>query len=103
MEKQYLFLKSVSCRPTFHLDMSSEERQVMMQHIAYWTEITKSGNGIIFGAVAEATGNWGLGIIEIESENEVLNLIDNDPAFIGKLMTYEYHPIRIGMIRGMTK
>jgi len=100
MEKKHFLLKSTACRPTFQMDMTDAERAVMHQHIAYWKEKTEKGISIIFGAVMDTSDVWGLGIVEVENENEIQPLIDADPAYLDHLMTYQYFPMRVGMIRG---
>ncbi len=37
-EKKYFVLKILPTRPTFMQDMTEEERNIMLQHIAYWTD-----------------------------------------------------------------
>ena len=100
MEKKHFFLRSHSPRPTFQMDMTPEERAIMMEHIAYWKGITEKGDCIIYGPVMEPTEVWGLAIVEVGDEAEVKRFIKNDPAFLGKIMTYEYFPMRVGMVRG---
>jgi hypothetical protein len=34
----YFFVKTNNPRPTFHLDMTADERDTMRRHVAYWTE-----------------------------------------------------------------
>jgi uncharacterized protein YciI len=99
MEKKYFLLKSRAYRQTFHLDMTDEERAIMQQHIAYWKDKTEKGICVVFGPVMEPSGNWGLGIVEVDNEEEAARLIDQDPAKIGGLMAYEIFPMKIGMIR----
>lgn len=99
MEKKYYFLRSHSPRPTFQLDMTPEERAIMMQHIAYWRGITEKGKCIVYGPVMESSDPWGLAIVEVDDEAEVKQFIESDPAKVGQIMTYEYFPMRVGLIR----
>jgi uncharacterized protein len=57
-------------RPTFALDMSDEEREIMNRHAAYWQPYVDSGQMLVFGPVLDDTGSWGLGVIEAEDEDE---------------------------------
>src|SRR3954447_4948568 len=57
-------------RPTFALDMSDEEREIMSRHAAYWQPYIDSGQMVVFGPVLDDTGSWGLGVIEAEDEDE---------------------------------
>lgn len=44
-------------------DMTEEERDIMLQHIAYWTDKADKGIAIAFGPVFHPNGGYGLGII----------------------------------------
>jgi uncharacterized protein YciI len=55
-------------RPTFALDMTDEEREIMGRHAAYWQPVIDSGQMVIFGPVLDTTGSWGLGVVEAEDE-----------------------------------
>jgi uncharacterized protein len=57
-------------RPTFALDMTDEERDIMGRHAAYWQPFIDSGQMVVFGPVLDATGSWGLGVVEAEDEDE---------------------------------
>ena|SRR5665213_2081207 len=92
MEKKYFFLRSHSPRPTFQMDMTPEERAIMMEHIAHWKAITEKGFCIVYGPVMEPPDAWGLAIVEVEDEEQVKRFIESDPAFIGKIMTYGILP-----------
>jgi hypothetical protein len=51
-------------RPTFALDMSDEGREIMARHAQHWRPLVESGQMVIFGPVLDATGSWGLGVVE---------------------------------------
>lgn len=76
-------------RPTFMQDMTDEERGIMQQHIVYWNDIMNKGMVLAFGPVLDPQGVYGLGIVEVENEQQVKHLIENDPA--NGLNTYEYY------------
>jgi len=43
----YYFLKLNPCRPTFAQDMTEEERAIMLQHVAYWTDLMNKGHVVV--------------------------------------------------------
>jgi uncharacterized protein YciI len=88
----HFFLKLVPCRPTFAQDMSPEERAIMQQHIAYWTELMKQGKVHVFGPVFDPNGAYGMGVIEMENDAEVSKFVAGDPA--SKINHYEVYPMR---------
>ncbi len=85
----YYFLKLIPNRPTFSQDMSAEERAIMMQHIAYWTNFMNQGKVAVFGPVADPAGVYGIGVVEAENEDELTRFMDNDPA--ATINSYEYY------------
>lgn len=74
------------------MTMTDNERAIMMQHITYWTEILKQGKVYAFGPVMDPKGPYGLGIVAVDSEQELKDFIANDPA--GKINKYEYFPMK---------
>ena len=67
-------------RPTFALDMSDEEREVMGRHAAYWQPFIDSGQMVVFGPVLDSAGSWGLGVLEAEDEDELRAFAAGDPV-----------------------
>jgi uncharacterized protein YciI len=89
--KKYFALKLNPNRPDFAQTMTEQERDIMQQHISYWKEYMEQGIMLIFGPVLDPKGAYGLGIIAVDSEEQVNRLIDNDPA--SKINSYEYYPM----------
>lgn len=69
-------------RPTFMLDMTQEEREVMMAHSLYWRKLLAEGNAVAFGPVGGPSGGFGLGIIKASDETALLALQAEDPAIL---------------------
>jgi len=76
-------------RPTFMQDMTDEERDIMQRHIQYWNDYMAKGMVLAFGPVLDPQGVYGLGIVEVENEQQVQEMIANDPA--NGLNRYEYY------------
>ncbi|WP_223589951.1 YciI family protein [Neobacillus bataviensis] len=92
--KIHFMLKSTPPRATFHQDMTEEERNIMLQHIAYWTEKQNQGIALVFGPVLNPKEPHGLAIIEVENEDQVPKLIAEDPAVMAGVMTVEFYPMK---------
>jgi len=45
-------------RPTFALDMSDEEREIMARHAEAWRPWVESGQMVIFGPVLDASRSF---------------------------------------------
>jgi uncharacterized protein YciI len=89
-----------SPRPTFALDMTEEEREIMGRHAAYWRPLVESGQMVVLGPVLDTTGSWGLGVIEAEDEDELRAFAANDPAVTSGTATIELGKMLAGFVRG---
>lgn len=99
---QYFFLRLLPPRSTFPQDITEAEKQVMQEHITYWKKWTEQGTMIVFGPVLDPEGTYGVGIVEVESEDDILNLITNDPVTKANLGKYEFFPMKVGAVRSHT-
>lgn len=70
----------VGLRPNFALDVSDEEMAVMGRHAAHWQRYIDSGQMVFFGPVLDSTGSWGLGVVEADSEDEIVAFAAADPV-----------------------
>jgi uncharacterized protein YciI len=86
-------------RPTFALDMSDEEREVMGRHAAYWKRYVDSGHMVIFGPVLDDSGSWGLGVVEAEDEDELRAFAAGDPAVAAGIAQLEFGKMLAGFVR----
>jgi len=50
------------------------------------------GSVIVYGPVMDPKGGYGIGVVEVESEEHLRILTSNDPAV--KINTYEMFPMR---------
>jgi len=87
----YFFIRTQNPRPTFHLDMTAEERSIMERHVAYWSEKATQGIAIAFGPVMDPRGVYGIGVYQVKDEAEMRALLDQDPA--KGLLQYEVLPM----------
>jgi len=88
----YYFLKLNPCRPTFAQDMTEEERAIMLQHVAYWTDLMNKGHVVVFGPVMDPKEVYGIGVIDVSTVEQLKDLIKNDPAT--SINRYEYYSMR---------
>jgi uncharacterized protein len=92
MDKQFYAVHLLPLRTDFATTMTDQERAIMMQHVAYWNEILNQGKVYAFGPVIDPKGIYGLGIVAVDSEQELKDIIADDPA--GKINKYEYFPMK---------
>ena len=91
MSKKYFALKLIPPRPTFAQDMTDKERSIMQEHVGYWMELMKQGKVVVFGPVLDPQSVYGLGVVGVDSEEEVKQMTANDPAI--NINRYEYYPM----------
>jgi hypothetical protein len=91
-ELQHYFLKLNPPRASFTLDMTTEERAVMLAHVQYWMPFIQDGTVIVLGPVADPIGGYGIAIIGVNDKSLLDRLVTDDPA--NGLCSYEIHPMR---------
>jgi uncharacterized protein len=89
--RMYFFVRTQNPRPTFHLDMTAEERAVMERHVAYWSEKAADGIALVFGPVMDPKGVYGIGVYQVQDGAQMHDLLENDPA--NGLLEYETLPM----------
>lgn len=96
-------LRLMPPRPSFALDMTPQEQDVMASHAQYWSTHMESGRVILFGPVLDPAGVWGLLALEVQSEEELHSLKDADPTLAGiPGMQWEVLPFLTAVVRPHT-
>lgn len=93
-EKQHYLLKIIATRTTFSQDMTEEEREIMGQHVGYWTDKQNQGIVAVFGPVLNPNDPHGIVIIEVEKLEQVPALIGEDPGVIAGILKTEFYPMK---------
>ena len=93
MADAHFVYKLIPPRPTFALDMTGDEQAIMGQHAGYWKELLDQGRVVVFGAVLDPSGAWGLAVVEADSPEAVRALGDGDPAVVSQMCTYDVFPM----------
>ena len=89
---EHYFLKLNPPRPTFSVDMSDEERELMQRHVTYWSGHLDEGRLVVFGPVAHPEGGYGVAIARAEDEAAVQQMIAGDPVIVdGDGFAYEVY------------
>ena len=91
--KKYFVLKLIPPRPTFAEDMTEKERDIMKQHATYWKDKADHGIAVVYGPVLDPKGMYGLGIIEVDNEDQALTFAANDPTVKSGLNKVEINPM----------
>ena len=92
----------IAPRPTFAVDMTDEEAEIMGRHAAYWQPWIESGQMVVFGPVLDTTGSWGLGVVEAEDEDELRAFAAGDPVVTTGTAQIEIGKMLDGFVRSGT-
>jgi uncharacterized protein YciI len=98
----YFFVKLIGPRPTFAMDMSDEEQQLMVQHGKYLLSAYEAGKLHIYGPVMHPDGAFGMAVFDVADESAVRKVMDEDPSVLSGMNRYEVYPMMIGALRGIT-
>ena len=71
----------------------------MARHGEHWQPWIDSGRMVVFGPVLDATGSWGLGVLEAEAEEEVRAHAARDPAVTTGTAQVEIGTMLAGFVR----
>ena len=82
-------------RPTFAQDMGPAEAEVMNRHVEYWQGLLNREVALAFGPVLHPEDPWGLGLLDLEDEQEARAIGDGDPAVETGTCTYELVPMQL--------
>ena len=96
----HFFMRLNPPRPDFATTMTPEEKDMMGQHSAFLRELLAQGKLILAGPVLDPQGAFGLGVVEVESHEEALQIAATDPSVKSGMNRYDVIPMRVGMLRG---
>jgi uncharacterized protein len=99
MPKQHYFFKLIPPRPTFMQDMTDEERRLMDEHGRYFQEHFAAGKVLLFGPVMASGGAFGVGVLEVDNEEDAQRFGEGDPSVRAGLNRFEIHPMRVSAAR----
>jgi len=78
--------------------MTEEESAIMHEHFYYLKDLLEKNILILAGPVT--TGDFGLAVIETNSEEEARTIMENDPAVKKNVMSVKLYPYRVSLLRG---
>ena len=77
------------------------EGEVLAAHLQYLQELLGSGQAVMFGRTTnEDISTFGIVVFEADDEAAALQIMNNDPAVKGGIMTADLFPYRIAGLRG---
>jgi hypothetical protein len=98
-QQRYFLCRLIPPRTDFAVTATAEERALMREHAAYWQANMAAGKVIVFGPVADPTGDWGMGVVRSPDENGVKTMQAGDPVMRVTGFRYEILPMYTAVIR----
>jgi uncharacterized protein YciI len=95
----YLVFRLIPARPTFVEDMTPDEAAIVAEHAEHWRPQLEAGKLVVFGPVLDASGAWGLGVLEADSEEDALALSGTHLAVTSGIGRYEVGTMLSGFVR----
>jgi uncharacterized protein YndB with AHSA1/START domain/uncharacterized protein YciI len=93
-EDRYFLLRLHAPRPTFAMDMTAEERELMGNHSKYLAGHLAAGRVLAFGPVIDPAGPWGMGIVRAPDETAARVITAEDPVITSNRgFRYDVFPI----------
>ena len=100
----FFLLKGIPPRATFDKEMSDEENKALKLHFDYWRKLAVARINVFFSPVADASGSWGMAIVEVSSEQEAADIRDNDPIILAQIGFRVFiYPLSFPIMRNSAK
>ncbi len=94
LEKKIFLIKNIVLDPGSRPECSRSPREIMQEHIAFWTDQAEKGLAVLFGSVSDAQGEYGLAVVEVDDEKQIRSIVAEDPAFKAGLLQPKIQPMR---------
>ena len=98
--KQFLYLLKPARLGMVTEGPTPTESEAVSRHFAYLTDLTNKGVMILVGRTQNNDeSTLGIAIFEAGDESAARNIMENDPAVKGGVMTAELYPYQIALMR----
>jgi uncharacterized protein len=76
---------------------TKEEQEKLQSHFLYLQDMLEKGKLVLAGPCLDAS--FGVVILQNTNEEEAQEIMENDPAVKGKIMTANLYPFRVSLIK----
>jgi uncharacterized protein YciI len=87
-----LFALFLTKGPIWTSEETPELSKLQVMHVEYQILLRKSGKTLLVGPLLDDGEIRGITVFKVNSEQEVKNLIDEDPAVKAGVLSYHFHP-----------
>lgn len=78
-------------------NQTQEEQEKLQSHFLYLQDMLEKGKLVLAGPCLDAS--FGVVILQNTNEEEAQEIMENDPAVKGKIMTANLYPFRVSLIK----
>ncbi|MFH2055426.1 MAG: SRPBCC domain-containing protein [bacterium] len=95
MKYEHYFVRLLGTRDGWPDNMTDREEAVMGEHYLYLKELTAKRKCLMAGPVFEP---FGLIVLQVESEAEARDIMEQEPSVVAGVHTYEMTPMRVSLM-----
>jgi uncharacterized protein YndB with AHSA1/START domain/uncharacterized protein YciI len=95
-QREHYFVKLIGTRPGWPENISDEESRIMGEHFDYLKDLVAQKKVIVAGPVMNPT--FGLVILQVNSKEEALEIMKNEPSVAQGVHTHEMQPMTLSLL-----
>jgi uncharacterized protein YciI len=84
-------------RAEMAFEPTEEEREIVSDHYGYLVGLRGEGKLVVAGPSIVSGDTFGIGVLDVDDEDEARAIVAADPAVIRGAMTAEIRPFRIAV------
>jgi uncharacterized protein len=84
-------------RDDMPFDPTEDEARIVGEHYDYLVQLRDAGKLVVAGPSIKRGDTIGIGVLDVDDEDEVQAIVAADPAVTGGVMTAEIRPLRIAV------
>jgi len=92
----HFFAQLINPRPTWPEDITPDEEKIMTEHFHYLSNLARKKKVLMAGPCFNPV--FGLIILQVESEAEALEILNNDPSVKLGVNSFKYQPMRVSFM-----
>jgi uncharacterized protein YciI len=94
-QQEDYFVKLLGTRDGWPENMTVEEKRIMSEHFDYLRDLTEKKKVIVAGPVFDPV--FGLIILRVDSRDEAIAIMDDEPSVKQGVHTYNMQPMRVSL------
>lgn len=95
-KREHYFVRLIGTRPGWPENMTDEESRIMGEHFIYLKNLVAQKKVIAAGPVMDPT--FGLIILQVDSRDEAIEIMKNEPSIMQGVHTYEIQPMTLSLL-----